>query len=581
MPSTENVITRINPSDVVDAILAVFITSVKSPHLAFSSIPHETVTISKSKAMSTTKQIDADTQHNQAVDSASEAGAEIDSDNALLESIGYKQRIHKMVNAILLYMHRIANLIGSYAISIMGVLGSVPASWASPLAAGGPATAIWAWFSGAFFSLCIALSVAELMSAYPTSGGMYFVTKHVFPQDQVPLAAWVIGWSNFLGQTAGAASVGYSIAQMILAAVVIGSEQEDGTFAYTPTAGVTVALSIAILVCHGIICSFPTGKLSQIIKWFAPINLIGSVAISVALIVLLPDKPPASKVFGDVIDGSGWNSKGFSFLIGYLSVAWTMTDYDATGHISEELHSAAISGPVAIFQAVLVPWFFGWLLNVALGFGAGDVATLLSTQMGNPAAQVFYNAGGRKGGLAMWFWVILIQFFTGITALLANTRTCFALARDEALPFSSTLRKMDSRTQTPLYSVWAVVTACCLMNLIGLGSTQTINGIYGVTAPAMDISYIAVIAARLYYQKEHPIAKGPFQLGRWQKPINVIAIVWVIFISVILFFPPTYPVTALNMNYAVAIAGFIALFAITWWYLQAKRHYTGPRVDDN
>lgn len=61
--------------------------------------------------------------------------------------------------------------------------------------------------------------VAELMSAYPTSGGMYFVTKHVFPPDKVPLAAWVIGWSNFLGQTAGAASVGYSVAQMVSCSV--------------------------------------------------------------------------------------------------------------------------------------------------------------------------------------------------------------------------------------------------------------------------------------------------------------------------------------------------------------------------
>lgn len=167
--------------------------------------------------------------------------------------------------------------------------------------------------------------------------------------------------------------------------------------------------------------------------------VIGSVVISIALLVLLPNKPSASQVFGEVVDGSGWNSRGFSFLIGYLSVAWTMTDYDATGHISEELHSAAISGPVAIFQAVIVSWVFGWLLNVALGFGAGDVSALLATQMGNPAAQVFYNAGGRRGGLALWFWVVLIQFFTGITALLADTRTCFALARDEALPFSTSV----------------------------------------------------------------------------------------------------------------------------------------------
>ncbi|KAI1078910.1 amino acid permease, variant [Whalleya microplaca] len=499
-----------------------------------------------------------------------------DPDDGLLESIGYKQEFRREFT-------RWSTI--SYAISILGVLGS--ASWESPLSAGGPTTAIWAWFSGSFFSLCIALSVAELVSAYPTSGGMYFITKKVFPPDKVPLAAWILGWSNFLGQTAGVASVGYSVAQMILAAVTMGSVREDGTFAFTPTAEITVAVSIAVLVCHGIICSFSSKHLSNMIRYFAPINLLGSVAISIALLYLTPNKLPASEVFGQVIDGSGWNSKGFSFLIGYLSVAWTMTDYDATAHMSEELHNAAITGPIAIVQAVVVSWIFGWLLNVAFGFGAGDLNLLLSSPMGNPAAQVFFNAGGRAGGLAMWFWVCLVQFFTGITAMLSDTRTCFALARDEALPMSSTLRKMNTYTQTPLYSVWAVVLACCLLNLIALGSTQTISGIFGVTAPAMDMSYVAVIAARLYYSAKTEtenrivIRRGPFRLGRWQKPINAVAVAWVTFVSVILFFPPEYPVTALNMNYAVAIAAFIALFAVAWWYLQARRFYIGPRTEEN
>jgi amino acid transporter len=136
----------------------------------------------------------------------------------------------------------------------MGVLGCVPATYATPLAAGGPATAVWTWFAGSFFSMSIALSsrsplinfscprtdnwnaVAELVSAYPTAGGMYFVTKYVTPEKHAPLASWIIGWSNFLGQTAGVASVGYSVGQMLLAACAMGSEfdVETGTFAYTP-----------------------------------------------------------------------------------------------------------------------------------------------------------------------------------------------------------------------------------------------------------------------------------------------------------------------------------------------------------
>jgi len=78
--------------------------------------------------------------------------------------------------------------------------------------------------------------VAELCSAYPTAGGMYFVTKFVVPAKHVPLASWIIGWANFTGQTAGVASVAYGTAQMLLAAVSMDSayDLETQTFAYTP-----------------------------------------------------------------------------------------------------------------------------------------------------------------------------------------------------------------------------------------------------------------------------------------------------------------------------------------------------------
>jgi len=56
---------------------------------------------------------------------------------------------------------------------------------------------------------------------------------------------------------------------------------------------------------------------------------------------------------------------------------------------------------------------FGFMLNIAYGFCAGNIADTLSSPMGNPAAQIYFNAAGKRGGLAMWFWAILIQLFTG------------------------------------------------------------------------------------------------------------------------------------------------------------------------
>lgn len=79
-------------------------------------------------------------------------------------------------------------------------------------------------------------TVAEICSAYPTAGGVYFCKKYVVPEAHVPLASWIIGWSNFLGQAAGVASLAYSISQILLAAASMGSAYDESamTFAYVP-----------------------------------------------------------------------------------------------------------------------------------------------------------------------------------------------------------------------------------------------------------------------------------------------------------------------------------------------------------
>lgn len=105
--------------------------------------------------------------------------------------------------------------------------------------------------------------------------------------------------------------------------------------------------------------------------------------------------------------------------------------------MSEETHDAATLGPVAIQTAVLVSGAMGWALTVCICFCLTDFEDIMSTPTGLPAAQVFLNAGGQTGGTIMWGFAILVQFFTGCSAMLADTRMAYAFARDEALPFSA------------------------------------------------------------------------------------------------------------------------------------------------
>jgi amino acid transporter len=205
-----------------------------------------------------------------------------------------------------------------------------------------------------------------------------------------------------------------------------------------------VLLAIFVLCLIGAICSLTTRNLHRIVLWFAPINVLASISICIALLVLTPNKQSAKWVFTEVTDGSGWGSQGFSFLLGFLSVAWTMTDYDGTTHMSEETHDAAIRGPLAIRVAILVSGIVGELLTITFCFCLTDVDSIMSSPTGLPVAQIFLNAGGRTGGLIMWFFVILVQFFTGCSAMLANARMAYAFARDEALPLSGYVQTMHA-----------------------------------------------------------------------------------------------------------------------------------------
>ncbi|KAK2878144.1 hypothetical protein FQN49_001119 [Arthroderma sp. PD_2] len=513
----------------------------------------------------------AASKHSNAVKSPQMATIQ-DDDERLLARIGYKQEMRREFS-------KWSTI--SYAISILGVLGSVPATFGQPLSAGGPATAVWCWLVGSIMAMCIGSSVAELVSAYPTAGGMYFVTKHVVPKEKVPIFAWIQGWCNLLGQTAGVSSVAYTVSQMLLATASMNSTLDDGgSYSYKPTALQTVLLSVALLCIMGVICSLTTKSLHRIILWFAPINILASIAICIALLVLTPNKQPASWVFTHVTDGSGWQSKAFSFLLGFIAVAWTMTDYDGTTHMSEETHDAAVRGPVAIQTAVVVSGIFGWMLTVTMCFCVTDLEAILNSPTGLPAAQIFLNAGGRTGGTIMWSFAVLVQFFTGCSAMLADTRMAYAFARDDALPFSKVWAKVNPYTLTPVNAVWFVVFFSICLNCIAIGSTETAASIFSITAPALDLSYIGVILAHRLYKDKVKFIEGPFTLGKWGATINWISIAWVLFISVVLFFPPVQPVTLQNMNYAICVAAFIALFALSWWWLSARKRYTGPRTKD-
>ena len=216
--------------------------------------------------------------------------------------------------------------------SISGLFASVSTTYIYPLEAGGSAAAVWCWLISGFGGMCIALSVSELVSAYPTSGGLYFTCKYLAPEAWVPEISWLCGWLNLLGQIAGAASTEYGCAQLLLAAVSMGSgfDPVAGTFTYAPTTGQTVGVMAAITIFHGAINSMGTAALEKLTRTYVIFHIAILVSCCITLLVMCKDKHDSAYVWTNVTPDAGWNPVGFSFLFGFLSASWTMVGLPPT-----------------------------------------------------------------------------------------------------------------------------------------------------------------------------------------------------------------------------------------------------------
>jgi amino acid permease (GABA permease) len=428
-------------------------------------------------------------------------------------------------------------------VSISGLFASVTTTYVYPLEAGGAASAVWCWLISGIGCMCIALSVSELVSAYPTSGGIYFTCKYLAPEKWVPEISWLVGWMNLLGQVAGTASTEYGCAQLLLAAVSMSSD-----FSYLPTNDQTIGVMAAITVFHGVINTMGTSAMEKLTRSYVIFHFAVLFSACIALLVVCHHKTglhSSSYVWTNITPDAGWTPAGFSFLFGFLSVSWTMTDYDATAHIAEEIIDPAWKAPWTITTALAFTYVGGWLFTIVLTYCSGNIADDLASPIYQPAAQIFYNVLGRQAGTFFTVCALIILNFTGITAIQSGARTVWAFSRDEMLPFSSVWYKINKITTTPLNAVWIFVTICCLINLVGLGSYAAIAAIFSLTAIALDWSYCIPVICKLLYGRFEP---GPFHLGRASFWVNIWAVIWTIFVSIIFVLPTIRPVTPQNVS---------------------------------
>ncbi|XP_072950736.1 amino-acid permease BAT1 homolog isoform X2 [Typha angustifolia] len=497
-----------------------------------------------------------------------------DADDSKLKQLGYKPELSRSLSAI-------SNFAVTF--SIISVLTGITTLFGTGLEFGGPVTMIYGWPIAGAFTIVVGLSMAEICSAYPTSGGLYFWSAKLCGEQWGPFASWITGWFNIVGQWAVTTSVDFSLAQLIQVIILLSTGGNNGG-GYKASKYVVIGFHGGILLLHAIINSLSITWLSFFGQLAAAWNVLGVFVLMITIPVVSTKRASAEFVFThfNTDNGAGIHSKLYIFVVGLLMSQYTLTGYDASAHMTEETKSADKNGPRGIISAIGISIIVGWGYLLGITFAVTNVPYLLSTNNdagGYAIAEVFYLAfknryGNGVGGIICLGIVAVAIFFCGMSSVTSNSRMAYAFSRDGAMPLSSLWHKVNKQ-EVPINAVWLSAFISFCMALTSLGSLVAFQAMVSIATIGLYIAYALPIFFRVTLARKS-FVPGPYNLGRYGVLVGWVAVLWVATITVLFSLPVAYPITKDTLNYTPVAVGGLFILVVSSWILSARHWFRGP-----
>ena len=451
------------------------------------------------------------------------------SDKEVLHRFGYAQELLRDMGGF-------SNFAISF--SIISILTGAVTLYGVGLNAGGPVVMGIGWPLVTLFVLFVASSMAELASAIPTSGALYHWAAFLGG----PTWGWLTAWLNLIGLIAAIAGIDYGCAQFM--APLLGLPETSANF---------MLIFGALLVSHAFLNHVgirTVARLNILSAWYH----VAGVAIVVLALAWFAPKQPVSwlftKTFTTVKDQPYW----FAFLGGLLQAQWTYTGYDASAHTIEETKNARVSAPWGIYLSVAISGIVGYIMVAFVTLAIQDIGATAGAP--NPFIHIFEQALGSTFGRVVLWIVTLAMWFCGLSCVTSTSRMIFAFARDHGMPLSSTWARVSRRWRTPAAAVWlagalALLLVCLIFGAVQASRRQTwikpfdfstvYQAVTGISTIGLYLSYGIPLLLKMRAVRRGmwtARANGPWSLGNWSVPVNLVALAWIAFITVLFVLPP-------------------------------------------
>jgi amino acid transporter len=407
------------------------------------------------------------------------------------------------------------------------------------------------WPLVALFSLAVAATLGQLASTFPTAGGLYHWSSILGGR----FWGWVTAWFNLLGLVTVLAAINVGTYRFALGALgpPVGTLSPWGDYLLQAVAVGAITASQAAVNHLGI---RTTARLTDFSGYWI---LLVAASLTACLIAYAPGIEPARLVTFSNFSGSAgagtWprtESLALLFALGALLPAYTITGFDASAHAAEETIAAQRSVPRGIVRSVLVSGVAGWVLLAAVVLAAPSLSGAASH---GEAAFVWILRDVLPGRLAtvLVAGIVAAQYLCGLATVTSTSRMAFAFARDGGLPFSLALRQVCPRRRCPVIAVWSVAAFAVAFTLY----TPVYSTITAVCTIFLYISYVlpAALGARAHGRTW--TSMGPWNLGRWFRPLAWISVAGCLALILIGMHPP-------NERSAWVVGGTAATLGVVW-----------------
>jgi amino acid transporter len=505
---------------------------------------------------------------------------QLGADEQRLAELGYKQELNRSWSGF-------SNFAISF--SIISILAGCFTSFGLGWNNGGPAAIFWGWPIIAVFILIIGLCMSELVSAFPTSGGIYWWASKLGGAK----AGYYTGWLNLIGLLAIVASVAYGCATFFDLTLSTFSTTWASHYSLNRVF-IEFIIILAIASVVNIFSSHLLAVTNNVSVWW---HVFGAAAVVLILIFVPNHHASLHEIATTRVNNTALfkgRTSGFGFIVYVLPLAailtqYTITGYDASAHLSEETKRAGNTAARGMWRSIFYSAIGGWILLLSFLFAVQSVPDV--TKGGGAVNTIFTDALGTN-----WHGTVLIisttgQFFCTIACMTSTTRMLFAFSRDGAVPGGQYWRRL-SATRVPVYGVIAtaviavILTAPALIkiNIPGVGAEPI--AFFAVVTIGVIGLYLA-FAIPIYYRWRagDSFVGGDWTLGSKYKWMCIVALIEIVITSVVALLPtsaggiPWHSGFSMKyVNYTILVVPGALILLWIWWHLSVKNWFTGPKT---